>query len=99
MLVMAREEPVEQRGAGAADMQKPGRRGGKTDDDAHTYLYHTGALTFRRFCRPLPLDDRRYAALRLRQWASARALLPDGFFGGAAKRGGGATVAARPACR
>src|SRR5205085_64232 len=35
LLVVARIEPVEQRGAGPADMQKAGRRGGKTDGDAH----------------------------------------------------------------
>ena len=33
-LVMAGEQPVEQRRAGAADMQKAGRGRGKTDDDA-----------------------------------------------------------------
>ena len=33
--VMPGEQPVEQRGAGAADMEKAGRRGGETDDDAH----------------------------------------------------------------
>src|SRR5207248_7859198 len=35
LLVMTRIEPVEQRGAGAADMQKPGRGRGETDGDAH----------------------------------------------------------------
>jgi hypothetical protein len=34
-LVMAREQPVEKSGAGAADMEKAGRRGSKADDDAH----------------------------------------------------------------
>src|SRR5579862_2671753 len=34
-LVVAREEPVEEGGAGAADMEEAGRRGGETDDDAH----------------------------------------------------------------
>ena len=37
-LVVARIEPVEQRGAGAADMEKPGRGGGETDDDTHAAL-------------------------------------------------------------
>src|SRR5205823_440744 len=37
-LVVARIEPVEQRGAGAADMEKPGRGGGETDDDTHGAL-------------------------------------------------------------
>src|SRR3546814_9702963 len=31
--MVAREEPVEQRGAGAADMQIAGRRGGEAGDD------------------------------------------------------------------
>ena len=30
--VMAREQPIEQCGAGAADVQKPGRRGREADD-------------------------------------------------------------------
>src|SRR5260370_2021114 len=34
-LVVAGEQPVEQRRAGAADMEEAGRRGGKADDDAH----------------------------------------------------------------
>ncbi len=33
--VMAGKQPVEQSGAGAADMQKPGRRRRKTDGDGH----------------------------------------------------------------
>src|SRR5205823_12343336 len=37
-LVVARIEPVEQCGAGAADMEKPGRGGGETDDDTHGAL-------------------------------------------------------------
>src|SRR6202035_3048688 len=44
-LVMAREQPVEQGGAGAADMQEAGRRRGNTDDDAHGQLCRgSGAL-------------------------------------------------------
>ena len=34
-LVMFGEQPVEQRRAGAANMQKSGRRGGKTGNDGH----------------------------------------------------------------
>jgi len=36
--VMPREEPVEERRTGAADMKKPGRGGCETDDDAHFSL-------------------------------------------------------------
>src|SRR5258707_12743718 len=32
---MLRIEPVEERGAGAADMKEAGRRGGEADDDGH----------------------------------------------------------------
>ena len=33
--VVAREQPVEERGARAADMQEAGRRGGEAGDDGH----------------------------------------------------------------
>lgn len=33
--VVAREQPVEERGAGTADMQEPGGGGGETGDDGH----------------------------------------------------------------
>src|SRR5215472_2534790 len=34
--MMPREEPIEQSGAGAADMKKAGGRGGEADDDGHS---------------------------------------------------------------
>ena len=42
--VMLGEQPVEQRGPGAADMQVAGRRGGEAGNDCHV-------LDVRRFCR------------------------------------------------
>ena len=41
-LVVAREQPVEEGRAGAADMEKAGRRGGKADDDAHGHYANAG---------------------------------------------------------
>jgi len=41
--VMAREEPIEEGGAGPTDMQKTGRRRGETDGDGHP-----ATLTLRR---------------------------------------------------
>src|SRR6266568_7234124 len=55
-LVVAREEPVEQRRAGAPDMEEAGRRGSKADDDAHgRYVSAAPRLRHPRFIpRPNP---------------------------------------------
>jgi len=42
--VMAREQPVEQRGARATDMQEAGRRGGEAGDDGTRVGGHGGAV-------------------------------------------------------
>ncbi len=41
-LMVPSEEPVEQCGAGAANMQKPGRRGGKAGDDRANRIWGVG---------------------------------------------------------
>ena len=73
--VMAGIEPVEQGGAGAADMQKPGRRRREADDYGHTGLNRPGGAAAQRLSvaavRPAsPTPDRHrgaiVAGLRLR---------------------------------
>src|SRR5438874_6535423 len=51
--VVTRIEPVEQCGAGAADMQEAGRRGGETDNDTHG-RYVGAESGLRHMMTPLP---------------------------------------------
>ncbi len=57
-------KPVEQRGAGAADMEKTGGRGGKTGDDGH--------------CNPDPRARARLARLRVKDSKPAQAFSAPG---------------------